>query len=176
MKKKKILILSFDKKGHSNERLKEEFGKKGFECEVERPTDFYCFTSNNEKGYDRIYKRSKDKSKKFVAKEYAAIIPRFTDSASWAFSIMVLRHLNENLNIFSTGSVFGLEACSNKFYNGQFLSINKIPVPKQVLSNKPTDYMELINLVNGLPTIGKLQQGSQGNGVYILFCFLSEVI
>src|SRR5690554_8170863 len=79
-----------------------------------------------------------------------------------------LRHMNRNLNIFSTGTDTGLRICSNKFFTCQVLSEHGLRVPKQVLAHRPTDYKELIDLVGGLPCVAKLQRGSQGAGVFIL--------
>lgn len=164
----KILILS----NSPQRRLVEEIRKRkeagiDVEADVVRPSDFYCYTSAT-KGFDRIYLRGKDGThKRIVAKDYAAVIPRIS-GRGFAYGLFVLRHLQENLGIFSTSSVRGLQICSNKFWNAQYLSSKKLRVPKQILSHAPTDYKELIDMVGGFPCVGKLQRGSQGLGVFIL--------
>jgi len=50
----------------------------------------------------------------------------------------------------------------------QVLSARKIRVPRQALAHQPTDYKEVLSLIGGLPSVAKLQRGSQGDGVMIL--------
>lgn len=169
----KILIYASEI-GHSTNRLLEEIKKadqrnssEKIEGEVIQSYDLYSFCSETTSGYDRVYKRAPERSQKLIAKEYQAVIPRLAGNG-FDFGLVNLRHLNRNLNIFSTGTDTGLRICSNKFFTCQVLSENGIRVPKQVLSHRPTDYKELIDLVGGLPCVAKLQRGSQGSGVFIL--------
>jgi ribosomal protein S6--L-glutamate ligase len=169
----KILIYSSEI-GHSTNRLMEEIQKadkknsgEKIEGEVIQANDLYSFCSEVTSGHDRVYKRSPERSQKLVVKEYQAVIPRLA-GAGFDFGLVNLRHINRNLNIFSTGTDSGLRICSNKFLTCQVLSENGLRVPKQVLAHRPTDYKELIDLVGGLPCVAKLQRGSQGAGVFIL--------
>jgi ribosomal protein S6--L-glutamate ligase len=169
----KILIYASEI-GHSTKRLLDEIeiaNKKNSDLEVSGEVihvyDLYSYCSESTSGYDRVYRRGSAKSEKLVARDYQAVIPRLAGTG-FDFGLVNLRHLNRNLNIFSTGSDAGLKFCSNKFLTCQMLSEHGLRVPKQVLAHRPTDYKELIDMVDGLPCVAKLQRGSQGAGVFIL--------
>lgn len=163
----KLLILTQAVGSHSTERLTTEARKLGIETEVHNPVDFYAYISNNKNGHDRVYQRSKTKSVRLVAGDFTAVIPRIAGGA-FEHGVMVVKHLNENMRIPTTGTAFGLQIASNKLATCQQLSQFRIRVPKQILAHQPTDYKELIEMVGGLPCIGKLQRGSLGDGVFIL--------
>jgi len=169
----KILIYT-SQPGYSTQRLMQEIDKankrdktKEIIGEVVQAYDLYSYCSEITRGHDRIYRRGAQKSAKLISRDYQAIIPRLA-GIGFDFGLVNLRHLNRNLNIFSTGTDSGLRICSNKFFTCQVLSENGLRVPRQALAHRPTDYKELIDLVGGLPCISKLQRGSQGAGVFIL--------
>lgn len=169
----KILIYA-SQPGHSTRRLMEEIEAankrtpdKEITGEVVFAYDLYSFCSETTSGRDRVYKRGKEKNEKLIARDYQAIIPRLAGTG-FDFALGNLRHLNRNLNIFSTATDAGLRICSNKFLTVQTLSEHGLRVPKHVLAHRPTDYKELIDLVGGLPCVSKLQRGSMGAGVFIL--------
>lgn len=169
----KILIYT-SQPGYSTQRLMQEINEankrdKTQEIigEVVQAYDLYSYCSEITNGHDRIYRRGKQKSDKLIARNYQAIIPRLA-GIGFDFGLGNLRHINRNLNIFSTATDTGLKICSNKFLTCQVLSENGLRVPKQILAHRPTDYKELIDLVGGLPCVAKLQRGSQGAGVFIL--------
>jgi len=163
----KHLILSVSSESYSVKRLIEEIESRGDSYEVINPSDLYAFISSTVNGYDRIYKRGKDNSERILSKTFDAIIPRIA-GGNFEHGAMIVRQLSNNMGIFSTGSERGLKICSNKLLTSQILSRSKIRNPKQVLSHQPSDYKELIDLVGGLPCVGKLQRGSLGIGVFIL--------
>ncbi len=169
----KILIYA-SQPGHSTTRLMEEIEKankrtpdKEISGEVVFAYDLYSYVSETIRGHDAIYKRGKQKSEKMIARNYQAVIPRLAGTG-FDFGLGNLRHLNRNLNIFSTATDAGLRICSNKFLTVQTLSEQGIRTPRHVLAHRPTDYKELIDLVGGLPCVAKLQRGSMGAGVFIL--------
>lgn len=169
----KILIYA-SQPGHSTTRLMDEIKKankrqpeKEISGEVVYVYDLYSYCSENTKGFDRVYKRGVNKSEKLIARDYQAVIPRLAGTG-FDFGLVNLRHLNRNLNIFSTATDTGLKFCSNKFLACQMLSEHGLRVPKQILAHRPTDYKELIDMVGGLPCVAKLQRGSMGAGVFIL--------
>ncbi len=173
----KILIYC-TQPGHNTARLMEEIKKAAnrnpkqiIEGEVVSVFDLYSYVSEV-KAHDRVYKRSPGKSEKMIVKDYSAVIPRLA-GAGFDFGMVNLRHINRNLNIFSTASDTGLKICSNKFLTIQTLSEHGLRVPRHVLAHCPTDYKELIDLVGGLPCVAKLQRGSQGAGVFILETILA---
>jgi ribosomal protein S6--L-glutamate ligase len=167
---KKILITSDEPKNYSTRRLMEEIEKRSkqdkdleIKGEVLPASDFYAYLSSAN-GHDRIYKRGENKTERLKAKEYIAIIPRGNSN----FVEMFTRHVNKNLGIFTTASDFGQRISNNKFYNSQFLSHHRFRVAKQILAHQPTDHMELIKMLGGLPVVAKLQKGSAGQGIMIL--------
>ncbi len=169
----KILIYA-SQPGQSTRRLMQEIEEankrektKEITGEVVFAYDLYSYCSETTAGHDRVYKRGRYKSEKLIARDYQAVIPRLAGTG-FDFGLGNLRHLNRNLNIFSTGTDTGLKICSNKFLTIQALSENGIRVPRHVLAHRPTDYKELIDLIGGLPCVAKLQRGSQGAGVFIL--------
>lgn len=168
----KILIYA-SQPGFSTNRLMEEISRAAKDRneeitgEVIQANNLYSYLSESTRGHDRVYKKSSDKSQKLLARDWSAVIPRLAGTG-FDFGLGNLRHLNRNLNIFSTSSDTGLRICSNKFFTCQVLSEHGLRVPKQVLAHRPTDYGELIEMIGGLPVVAKLQRGSQGAGVFIL--------
>lgn len=162
---KRILILST---GPQN-RLVKEFEKHGFESDVMAPDQFYCYVSNFA-GRDRLYLKGNEDdhaNKRIKIKDYAAIVPRIS-GGGFDYGKLIVKHVSENMGIFSTASEFGLATCSNKFETCQYLSFHRIRVPKQILAHNLTDYSETIKEVGGFPFVLKLQKGSQGAGVFLV--------
>lgn len=163
----KHLILTNSPGSYATNRLIEEIKKRKDEHEVINPADMYAFISSTTSGHDRIYKKTNEKSERIKARTYDSVIPRI-GGTGFDHSVMILKQLNHNMNIFSTGNERGMKICSNKFLSSQVLSRQKIRNPKQVLAWQPNDFKELIDLVGGLPCVAKLQKGSLGVGVMIL--------
>lgn len=136
--------------------------------EWHNPNDLYLFVSDLENGYDRIYNGSSalENPIRLKAKSYDAIISRLGGGLSHGASI--LRHLTENLDIYCPQNPDGLETASNKLKTTQRLSSNGLRVPLTTYASNPVHIDFLINKVGGLPAIGKLLNGSQGVGVFIL--------
>ena len=163
----KHLILTNSPSSYATKRLIEEIKKRKDDYEALNPADLYAFISSTTSGHDRIYKKTEENSERILSKNYDSVIPRI-GGKGFEHSVMILKQLSGNMNIFSTANERGVKICSNKFLTSQVLSKNKIRNPKQVLAYQPNDYKELINLVGGLPCIAKLQRGSLGVGVMIL--------
>ena len=163
----KHLILTNSPSSYATNRLIEEIKKRKDSYEVINPADLYAYISSTTSGHDRIYKKTEEKSERILSKNYDAMIPRI-GGKGFDHSVMILKQISENMNIFSTAYERSVKICSNKFLSAQVLSRKKIRNPKQILSFQPSDYKELINLVDGLPCVAKLQRGSMGVGVMIL--------
>ena len=167
----KILILSNNPSGYATKRLIVEINKRKDTYEVIDPADLYAYISSTTSGHDRIYMKTEEKSERILSKNYDAVIPRI-GGKGFDHSVMILKQLSENMNIFSTANERGMKICSNKFLSAQVLSRNKIRNPKQVLAYQPNDYKELLELADFKsgtnPVIAKLQRGSLGVGVMIL--------
>jgi ribosomal protein S6--L-glutamate ligase len=140
----------------------------GHTHEVYNPNDLYLFISESENGYDRLYNGSAELEVpvRLKAKTFDAVISRIGDSLNHGSSI--LRHVNENLGIYSPQDADGLLTASNKLKTTQRLSFFGLRVPKTIYAQNPLHVDFLLKKVDGLPAIAKLLQGSQGVGVNIL--------
>ena len=163
----KHLILSVSPDSYSTKRLIEEIELRNDEYEIKNPADFYAYISSTTTGHDRIYLKGEQKAERIKRKDYDSVIPRIA-GLGFDYGCIIVKQLSGNLGIFTTGTERGLKICSNKFLTSQVLSKAKIRNPKQVIAHNPTDYKELINMVDGLPCVAKLQRGSLGVGVMIL--------
>lgn len=154
--------------GEPSSHLIKAIKAKGHNYEVHKPQDLYLTISDGESGFDRIYDGDKifEEPMRLKAKNYDAVLSRIGENLS--HSATILRHLSENLGIYTTQSPDGLETASNKLKTTQRLSYNGLPVPLTAYAFNPIHINFLINKVGGLPAIGKLLRGSQGKGVFIL--------
>jgi ribosomal protein S6--L-glutamate ligase len=141
---------------------------KGHTYETHDPRNLYLFVSESENGYDRLYNGSSDVESpvRIKSKDIDAVISRI--GADLVHGSAILRHLSENLGIYSTQRADGLELASNKLKTTQKLSASGIKVPATIYAKNPVHIDFLITKVGGLPAVGKLLQGSQGKGVFIL--------
>jgi ribosomal protein S6--L-glutamate ligase len=160
-----ILILST---GRPSRHLVKAIEDKGHTYETHDPRNLYLLVSENENGYDRLYNGSGelDKPERIKAKSIDAVISRI--GADLVHGAAILRHLTENLGIYGTQRAGGLELAGNKLKTTQKLSSAGIRVPATVYAKNPVHIDFLIQKVGGLPAVGKLLQGSQGKGVFIL--------
>jgi ribosomal protein S6--L-glutamate ligase len=165
----KVLILARIE-DYSVRRIAHELRthKEKPDVEIISPVDLYCYLSSTNKGHDRIYRKSGDESIQIKSKEFDALIPRIAGTEIFQHGLYIVKQINENMRKFSTGTEPGLRACSDKFRTCQILSANRIRVPKQVMSFRPKDFKEQLNLVGGLPAVGKTLTGSKGDGVFWL--------
>lgn len=132
------------------------------------PRDLYLYVSENERGYDAIYNGSAklEAPTKLKAGSYDAVISRI--GAELAHGAAILRHVNENLGIYSPQDADGLETASNKLKTTQRLSAYGLKVPKTIYGKQIAHIEFVIKKLDGLPVVAKLLQGSQGKGVMIL--------
>ena len=140
----------------------------GHSYEEYNPNNLYLFISESESGYDRVYNGSPEREtpERLKAKTFDAIFSRIGEGLNHGAAI--LRHLNENLGIYSTQDADGLLTASNKLKTTQKLSVWGLRVPKTVYAKNPVHVGFLLQKVDGLPAIAKLLRGSQGVGVNIL--------
>lgn len=161
----KFLILAT---GKPSKHLIQAIEEKGHTYETYDPRDLYLFVSESENGYDRLYNGSSDVESpvRIKSKDIDGVISRI--GANLLHGTAILRHLSENLGIYATQQAAGLETASNKLKTTQKLSSWGIKVPATVYAKNPVHIDFLISKVGGLPAVGKLLQGSQGKGVFIL--------
>jgi ribosomal protein S6--L-glutamate ligase len=162
----KILILT-RVHDHSVSRIVHELKihKEKPDIEVISPVDLYAYISASDKGHDRIYRVSGEETQ-IKSKDFDCVIPRIAGTEIFEHGLMLVKHINENMRKFSTGTETGLRAASNKFRSCQILSANRIRVPRQLLTFKPKDFKEILDLVNFPPAVGKTLGGSKGAGVF----------
>lgn len=154
--------------GTPSRHLIDAITKREHTFEHHNPDDLYLFVSESESGYDRIYNGSAtlESPVRLKAKSYDAVISRIGGGLVHGASI--LRHLTDNLDIYCAQDADGLETASNKLKTTQRLSARGLRVPLTTYASNPVHIDFLINKVGGLPAIGKLLNGSQGVGVFIL--------
>jgi ribosomal protein S6--L-glutamate ligase len=161
----KILILATSNPSkHSTEAIEE----RGHTWRHYKPEDLYLFTSDNENGYDKVFYGPKDavSAKQILLKKFDAIITRI--GGDLQFSCNVLKHLNENLKLYSPQTSVGLLNATDKLRTIQLCSQEGLKVPKTFYAKNPTHVDFLIHKIGGLPAVAKTVRGSQGNGVFIL--------
>lgn len=158
----KILILTGSPNSYSVQSLVRAIKKRKHEHEIIDPVDLYIYVSDKKQGFDRIYQ----KEKKIQKNSIDAIIPRIGEGLE--YGAVTVEHFNKNLGILSTASGSGLLCASNKMKSQMRLSQEKIRVPKMTFANKPQDYKFLVDLVEGIPCVAKLQKGSMGQGVFLI--------
>jgi len=165
MKKRHFLVLAT---GTASRHLTKAIEQRGHTHEAHDPRHLYLFVSESENGYDRLYNGSPqvEKPVRINAGSVDAVISRI--GADLQHGAAILRHLTDNLSIYGPQDADGLETASNKLKTTQKLSFNGLKVPLTTYAKNPIHIDFLINKVGGLPAIGKLLQGSQGKGVFIL--------
>jgi ribosomal protein S6--L-glutamate ligase len=161
----KILILAT---GTPPKDLINAIEKRGHTYRHYKPEDLYLFTSDNVNGYDRVFYGPKEAeaAKQVTLKKFDAIITRL--GADIQFSCNVLKHLNENLGLYSPQTSTGLLNATDKLRTIQLCSQEGLRVPRTMYAKNPTHVDFLIHKIGGLPAVAKTVRGSQGNGVFIL--------
>lgn len=161
-----ILILSTSPNSDATQQFKKSAIKRGHNPTVKHPSDLYLFVSDSESGYDRVYDGSGETAERIKANTIDAILPRIHSNVN--YGIAIVRHFNQNLDIYSTQSASGIRAASNKWETHQKLSIEGVKTPKTIFAANPKHIRFLIDKVGGLPAISKTIRGSLGLGVMIL--------
>lgn len=148
----KLFIEAIEKNGHNPVKMDLHYT--------------YLLVSESVNGYDRIYLGDTDEPRRLLAKEMDATITRIGGLVD--YGVAVVRHMNENLGIYSLQTGAGIRACANKWETTQTLSRHGIKQPVSMFAYKPKHVNFLINKVGGLPAIAKTLYGSQGKGVMLL--------
>jgi ribosomal protein S6--L-glutamate ligase len=166
IKKMNILILSTV---DPSEHLVEAIEEKGHTWERFHPAEIYIYTSEKVNGYDRVYDgwSELEQPVRLNLKNYDAVITRLSGERLSSFC-NILRHLNENLGIYSPQTADGLLTATDKLKTIQDCSVAGIRVPRTVYAHSPAHVEFLIKKIGGLPAVAKTIRGSQGNGVFLL--------
>jgi ribosomal protein S6--L-glutamate ligase len=164
MKQLHLLVLANTNQPHLIQAIK----RRNHTYELHSANNLYLFVSQSENGYDRLYNGHADlvKPERIKAKDIDAVVSRIGSGLNHGASI--LRHLNENLNIYCPQTADGLLTAADKLKTTQKLSFNGLRCPSTVYAKSPLHIDFLLSKVGGLPAVAKLLHGSQGVGVSIL--------
>jgi|JI6StandDraft_1071083.scaffolds.fasta_scaffold18535_2 ribosomal protein S6--L-glutamate ligase len=159
-----ILILGT---GNPSQHLISALKDRGHTYHYHDPEDLYVYVSESANGYDRIYNGHHELKEpvRLKVKEYDTIISRLGSGLD--FGATILQHLNENLGIYSPQTADGLLCARDKMKTAMRLSFAGVKVPLTVFAKNPVHVDSIMNLLGGLPVVGKLLKGSQGVGVMI---------
>jgi ribosomal protein S6--L-glutamate ligase len=128
----------------------------------------YLFISESVNGYDRIFNGSPELESpvRLFAASFDAVISRI--GAELPLCVSILRHLNENLTVYSPQTAIGLLVAHDKLWTSQVLSAANVLTPLTVFAMRANHVTFAIDKAGGLPVVAKQLTGSQGAGVSIL--------
>lgn len=155
----KVIILGG--KNYSNKRIAAELKKLGHKVALIDPLKFTLKISDRS-GHDRLYYNNK----RMFASSISGIVPRI--GRNFRFGCAVVKHLSENMSIYTPSPSHGMKNASDKYQCVQILSKARLQVPKTLYFQNPSNYSFLIEQLGGYPVVAKLLTGSQGAGVFIL--------
>lgn len=139
------------------ERLVEAGQERGHEVDVLEVKRFGIGICPNE---PRIYYEGNR-----VSQLYDAIIPRI-DPPHTEFGYTVLRQF-QALDVYTTDTAYSLELCRDKIRCMQYLMRKDVPFPTTGSAYSRKEYDKVINAVGGAPLIIKLNEGTEGVGVFL---------
>ncbi len=102
---------------------------------------------------------------KRVGDDYDAIIPRI-DLPHTDFGFMVLRQF-QAMDTYVTDTAYSLELCRDKMRCMQYLMRQGVPFPTTGFAHSKEGYDKMIKTVGGAPLIIKLNEGTEGIGVFL---------
>lgn len=153
----KIAILSRNGNLYSTKRLVEAALLKGHEVEV---IDYIrCCLDINSLNPRVIYKGE-------ILQHFDAIIPRIGASHT-EYGTAVIRQF-ESMKTYSVASSIAIAKSRDKLRCLQILNKKGISIPVSSACGSSEDIEQAISVVGGCPLIGKLPEGTQGNGVILL--------
>lgn len=160
----KLLLLCT---GKPSSHLVKAIQDAGHTYEVYDPRELYLLVSEKVNGYDRIFDGAIERETpvRLYANSYDAVICRIGKDLQQCLPI--LRHLTNNLGIYSAQSALGLLVAHDKLWTTQRLSEHNLPVPLTFYAIRPNHVDFAITAAGGLPVVAKQLTGSQGAGVSI---------
>lgn len=102
---------------------------------------------------------------KSVENEFDLIIPRI-DIPYTDYGYEVLRQF-QAMGVYVTDTAHSLELARNKIRCFQYLTKKNVPFPKTGSAFVTEGYKEILNTIGGAPFIIKLNEGTQGVGVFL---------
>ena len=152
----KLIILSGRPDLYSTKRLLEESNKAGFESEVVNYRNIALGISTT------------TTSKVIIDGRFlnpCVIVPRIGSRSSRYGAAVVRQFIG--IGVKSTLSPGGILRARDKLGTMQALSASNVPIPLSSAARTPSSISEIINLVNGVPIVVKLVEGTHGDGVVL---------
>ena len=100
-----------------------------------------------------------------IGDEFDAIIPRI-DPPDTEFGFMILRQF-QAMGIYTTDTAYSLELCRDKMRCLQYLMRQNINFPTTGFASSKEDFKKIIKTVGGCPLVIKLNEGTEGMGVFL---------
>ena len=152
----KLIILSGRPDLYSTKRLLEESNKAGFESEVVNYRNIALGISTTTTSKVLIDGRFLNP---------CVIVPRIGSRSSRYGAAVVRQFIG--IGVKSTLSPGGILRARDKLGTMQALSASNVPIPLSSAARTPSSISEIINLVNGVPIVVKLVEGTHGDGVVL---------
>jgi ribosomal protein S6--L-glutamate ligase len=154
--KKRIVILSRNRKLYSTSRLFEAAKARGVKVSVIDP--LRCYLRISVEGAQIHYRGRR-------LKDVAAIIPRVGASVTF-YATAVVRQF-EMMGIYTPNSSDAIQRARDKLKASQLLSQAGVNMPLTVFGDSPDDTKDLLKLLGKTPHVIKLVEGTQGQGVLL---------
>lgn len=152
----KIVVLSRNPKLYSTKRLIEAGEKRGHTVEVYSHLDCYV---GLKKGEPTIHHKGVD----IVGVD--AVIPRIGASVTF-YGTAIVRQF-EMMKVFSTNGSMAITRSRDKLRSLQLMSREGIGMPFTAFAHNTSNISDILNMVDGLPVVIKLLEGTQGIGVML---------
>lgn len=94
------------------------------------------------------------------------IIPRLQVNYT-AYGLAILRQF-QALDVYVTDTAYSIELGRDKLRCLQYLMRKGIPFPKTAFADSKDDFDNIIKTVGGTPLVIKINEGTEGNGVFLV--------
>ena len=152
----KIVVLSRKKTFYSTKKIITSAEQKGHKVIFVDPMK--CNVAINENEMTIYYKNKKINDVDLVITRIGFAIIDYGLSVVRQFEMSGSKVINSSA---------GIEKSNDKMRSLQLLAVNKIAVPKTVITLEPRNITKAVQIVGGLPVILKPQFGSQGRGIIL---------
>lgn len=153
----KVAILSRNKNLHSIRRLAYEAKKLGVECVVLDPLEMQMVVHKSEL---KLLWRG------HLLPAFDGVLPRIGSSIT-DFGVAIVRHF-EGMGTYVSNGSLGILQSRDKFRSLQLLSQARLRVPSTVLTVNARGMKPMVQAFTNLPSVVKLNRGTQGVGVMLL--------
>lgn len=151
-----ICILSREADSYSTERLASAAEGRGHRVDILNTTKCYVDISAS---HQSIHYNGR------VLPRYDAVIPRIGASIT-KYGLAVVRQF-ESLGTYALNGSRGIEQSRDKLLAHQILAQCGVPMPITAFGRSMADAKDIIKIVQGVPLVLKLLQGSQGESVIL---------